>query len=107
MDDQPDVEVCPNCGIAAFSVATGCPRCGFGKAKTRVGVLIGGVLLFTCVGLPFGAFGSCFLLAGASSIGGSNPGGNVITVMTGLFLLAIAALAVWGAIRLLVSARRQ
>lgn len=82
----PQDKVCPKCG-GGIPFGTECPTCGPRRSNTTMVVV--SALLLTCLGIPAGLVGACFLMI-ASSPGGSSTSGNYVLI--GFLGLAIPLL---------------
>ena len=90
---------CPNCGQAVSSEAQRCPHCGATlvvSSGPSVWKVLGACAL-AVLALGFGALGACFMLIGGVSLASGDTSAALIAVP----IVGVAALCLWGAIRLL------
>lgn len=102
---QPAAQTCPNCGEAVDSGHSFCPRCGaqLGTAPAGSGCINVIVqLILAGVALVSGLMGACFVLVGGTDAAGGNffTSGGAMFVLIGLAGVALAALCIWGIIKL-------
>lgn len=99
---------CSNCGFALQEAVPLCPNCGARIAHPRGGAsmwsILGAVVL-ALLALPLGLAGACFAIFGVSTTGGGSTdlgfGSAWGMIGIGAGLLAVAALFIWGMIKLL------
>jgi hypothetical protein len=98
---QPSAYTCPNCGASIQGHPTLCPNCGASlqatTSKSSGCLVIGAQIFLGLLSVVLGLSGACFVLFGAS--GGINTGGGGL-LATGLTILAVAGLCIWGIVRL-------
>jgi hypothetical protein len=91
---------CPNCGAALETPTTFCPRCGARLSGTTSQLSVWKIfvaVLLGLVALPTGGVGACLLVMTALS-GGS--GEAVSVALIGLLFVGVAALCLFGIIKL-------
>jgi ribosomal protein S27AE len=104
---QPAAQTCPNCGAAVEGFHRLCPNCG---AQLGMAVSAGSGGCFTIFlqvalagfALVSGLFGACFVLLGGTEANSGNflTSGAGVFVLIGLAGVALAALCIWGIIKL-------